>query len=147
MNSFIIKCEKCGTKNRIPRDRLNDNPICGKCKELLPTVSIYDRPVDITDQTFYDEVISHPGPVLVDCWAPWCGPCRSIGPVLEELAKDYAGRVKIAKLNVDENKGTAAQFSIRSIPTMLFFKNGEKVNTAVGALPKKEIIKHLEGIV
>jgi len=143
MNSIIAKCTKCGAKNRIPKDRLNDRPICGKCHEPLPSVPVYDHPVDITDQSFENEIIRHPGTVLLDCWAPWCGPCKAVAPVLEQLAREYAGRLKIAKLNVDQNPQTATKFNIRSIPTMMIFKNGSVVNSLVGALPKPEIEKHI----
>jgi len=105
------------------------------------------HPVDITDNTFQEEVLSYNGPVLLDCWAPWCGPCRMVAPVLEQLASDYTGRVKIAKLNVDENPVTASKFGIQSIPTMLFFKNGQLVNKTIGALPKNEIEKHLQTLI
>jgi len=99
-----------------------------------------------TDRTFDSEVLSFQGPVLVDCWAPWCGPCRMVGPVLEQLASEYAGRVKVAKLNVDENPQIASRYSIRSIPTMLLFKKGEMVNSMVGALQKEEIERHLRSL-
>ena len=147
MESNIIKCTKCGTKNRVPEDRLNDKPVCGKCGEGLPLVPAYNHPVDITDQTFENEIVQHPGTVLLDCWAPWCGPCKAVAPVLEQLAKEYAGKVKITKLNVDENPQTASRFSIRSIPTMMLFQNGKVLNTLVGALPKSEIEKHIANAV
>ena len=102
--------------------------------------------MDVTDATFSKEVISSPGSVLVDCWAPWCGPCRTIAPILDELADKYAGGVKITKLNVDENPLIASQYSIQSIPTMLLFKDGKLVNKLVGALPKEEIERHLLSI-
>ncbi len=142
-DSIIVKCKGCGIKNRIPRKRLNDRPVCGKCSSALPIEAIFDTPVTITDQTFYDDVISFPGPVVVDCWAPWCGPCKTIGPVLEQLAKQYSGRVKIAKLNVDQNPLIASQYAIQSIPTIIYFKNGKKVDTVIGAVPKSEIEKHM----
>ena len=142
-DSIIIRCNNCSTKSRVPKSRVGDRPVCGKCGAQLSTGNSYDQPVDITDKTFNSEVLSYPGPTVVDCWAPWCGPCRTVAPVLEELASEYSGRVKIAKLNVDENPQTASQFSIQSIPTMLFFKNGELVNKLIGALPKKEIERHL----
>jgi len=145
-NNIIVQCSKCGAKNRIPLNRIKDNPICGKCQELLVVSDIYDRPVDITDRTFDEAVIRYPGPVLVDCWAAWCGPCRTIAPILEQLAKEYAGRIKIAKLNVDENPLTASQYAVRSIPTMLIFRNGRLLDTLVGALPKQEIEKRLLSI-
>ena len=141
---MIVRCNNCGTKNRIAKSRLKERPVCGRCKSPLSIGTIYDRPVDITDKTFDSEVLSFPDPVLVDAWAPWCGPCRIVGPALEQLAKEYAGRVKIAKLNVDENPQVTSRYSIRSIPTMMIFNNGEKVNTLVGALPKEDIKRHLQ---
>jgi len=146
MDSMIVKCPHCGTKNRIPRERLGDRPVCGRCKRPLSTGQGLGQPLVITDATFHSEVISHSGPVLVDCWAAWCGPCRMVGPVLEQLASDYAGRLKIAKLNVDENPQTASRFSIRSIPTLLLFYNGDVVDTMVGALPKQEIERRLQSV-
>jgi thioredoxin 2 len=143
---IVVRCSNCGAKNRIPKERLGEGPICGKCRAPLKVEASTAIPVDITDQTFSHEVLSFSGPVLVDCWAPWCGPCRMVTPVLEQLASKYAGRVKIAKLNVDENPVTSSQYGIQSIPTMLLFKNGNQVNTLVGALPKQEIERHLGAI-
>lgn len=141
--SIIVRCGHCGAQNRIPRSRLGDRPVCGRCRSPLPVDSAPDRPVDITDRTFHEEVILASMPVLVDCWAPWCGPCRMMGPVLQQLAKAYAGRVKIAKLNVDENPQIASRYAIRSIPTLLVFNRGEMVDTLVGALPASEIERRL----
>jgi thioredoxin 2 len=141
--SIIIKCKKCGTKNRIPGNRILDNPKCGKCASLIMEEHVYNHPVVVNDQSFNKEIIEYRGSVLLDCWAPWCGPCRMITPVLEELAKTYAGQIKIAKLNVDENQQTASKYSIQSIPTLLLFKNGELVNTLLGALPKAQIEQHI----
>lgn len=105
---------------------------------------VLHKPVDINDATFDSEVLSNPGPVLVDCWAPWCGPCRMVGPVLEQLSSEYAGRIKIAKLNVDDNPQIASRYAIRSIPTMLLFNRGEMINSMVGALPKEEIVRRIK---
>ena len=139
----IVKCEKCGAKNRIPKKRLQDGPLCGKCHEPLKA---HTAPVTVTDQTFSQEVLSHPGAVLMDCWAPWCGPCKMVAPVLDQLASEYAGRIKVAKLNVDENPMTASRYGVQSIPTMLLFKNGNQVDKLVGALPKQEIVRHLRTV-
>lgn len=96
---------------------------------------IIDHPVVITDKTFVETVKRYPV-VVVDCWAPWCGPCRLIAPVLEELAKEYAGRVFFGKLNVDENPRTATEYAIMAIPTLFIFKGGDPVDVIQGALPK-----------
>lgn len=143
---MIITCPGCGTKNRIPEDRLKDRPICGKCRSPLPVAAMPDHPVNVTDGSFANEVLSYPGIVLVDCWAPWCGPCRMVAPVLDHLAAEYAGRIKVAKLNVDENPGIASRYETRSIPTMLFFKGGQLVNRLVGALPKHQIEEHIRSL-
>jgi len=144
--NVIVRCGHCGTKNRIPQVRINERPVCGKCKSPLSVGQGLGRPVDITDATFDSEVLSNRGAVLVDCWAPWCGPCRMVGPVLEQLAREYAGRIKIAKLNVDENPQTASRYGIRSIPTMLLFNRGEMIDSLVGALPKQEIERRLQAL-
>ncbi len=103
----------------------------------------FDRPEAITDGSFNREVIAHHGLVLVDCWAPWCGPCRVVAPLLDQLSSEYAGRLKIVKLNVDENPATASQYGIQSIPTMLLFRQGNLVDKLVGALSKGEIERHI----
>jgi thioredoxin 1 len=102
--------------------------------------------VELTNENFEKEVSGYAGTVLVDFWAPWCGPCRMVGPVVEELAKEYHGKVKVAKLNTDEAPDVASKFGIRSIPTLLFFKNGAKVQEMVGAYPKSKISEKLEGV-
>lgn len=94
---------------------------------------------ELSDSSFEQEVTKSPIPVVVDFWAPWCPPCKKIAPVLEEIAKEYAGKVEIKKLNVDEFPQLAAQFGIKSIPALIFFKKGEVVETLVGALPKTNI--------
>ena len=142
-DSVIVRCANCGMKNRVPKSRLQDRPICGKCGRPLASGTLYDRPVTVTDNTFMQEVLCYPGAVLVDCWAPWCGPCRMVAPILEQLASEYGGRVKVAKLNVDENPQKASQYAIQSIPTLLLFKDGRLANRLVGALPKGEIERHL----
>jgi len=91
--------------------------------------------IDVTDATF-DKLVEDESVLVVDCWAPWCGPCRMVAPVIEELAKDYAGKVTFAKLNVDQNQGISMRYRIQSIPTMLFFKNGKLVDQKLGAMPK-----------
>lgn len=104
-------------------------------------------PVEVTDQTFEQEIESATGLAMVDFWAAWCGPCRMVAPVVEQLAKQYAGQLKVAKLDVDDNPRTAQRFNVRSIPSILFFKDGRHVDTVVGAVPgphlEKKIRQHL----
>jgi thioredoxin 2 len=116
---------------------------CGRCKAEL---RLDAAPVHVTDSTFAAEVERWPAPVLLDLWAPWCGPCRMVAPMMEQLAVEWAGRVRIAKLNVDENPATAARFGAQSIPTILVLQNGREVDRMVGVQAKEEIERHLERI-
>ena len=103
------------------------------------------KPTSLTAETFDATLTSTDQPVLVDFWAEWCGPCRMVGPVVEELAKEYDGKAVIGKVNVDNNPQTAMKYGIRSIPTILFIKNGEVVDRSVGAVPKSQLSQKLEG--
>lgn len=100
--------------------------------------------VELSDSSFESEVIQNDKPVLVDFWAPWCGPCRAMAPVIGEISNDYSEKVKVGKVNVDENPETSMKFGIRSIPTLMVFKNGEVFEQIVGAVPKSEIERVLE---
>ena len=102
--------------------------------------------VEITDANFEELVLKADKPVIVDFWAEWCGPCRMIGPVIEEMAKEYEGQAIIGKVNVDENPGVSAQFGVRNIPTILFIKNGEVADKSVGAVPKAQLVSKLEAL-
>ena len=102
---------------------------------------------NVTDETFRKEVIESSIPVLVDFWAPWCGPCRMIAPVIEEIASEYAGKAKVVKINTDENPQSASEYQITAIPTLLFFKNGKVVKEIVGVVPKEEIKKVLDELI
>ena len=117
--------------------------MCGRCKAPLP---IDRRPITVTDATYAADVDGSPLPVLLDMWAPWCGPCRMIAPVVEELATEMSGRVRVGKLNVDENPKTAARFGVQSIPTLLVLKQGREVDRIVGVQPKSEIVRRLERV-
>ena len=99
----------------------------------------------VTDSSFEQEVLKSQGPVLVDFWAEWCGPCKMIGPVLEDIAGDYAGKLKIAKLNIDENPNTPPKYGIRGIPTLMLFKNGQVEATKVGAVSKSQLAAFIDG--
>lgn len=104
------------------------------------------KPKVVTDETFSDEVINSPQPVLVDFWAAWCGPCRAIAPVVEELAEEYEGRLKVCKVDVDTEQKTAEQYGIRSIPTLLIFKDGKVATQIVGAVPKPHFVEKIESV-
>jgi len=139
----LIHCPACGAANRLDPHRMGAGrrPICGRCRNPLP---VDGRPVIVTDATFATEVERSALPVLVDAWAPWCAPCRMIAPAIEQLAAELAGRVRVAKLNVDENPATASRFGLRSIPTLLVLSGGREVDRMVGALPKHEIAGRLQ---
>jgi thioredoxin 2 len=144
--SQLIPCARCGATNRVPLEKLHGKaqPICGRCKSPL-ALSVH--PVIVTDANFASEVGQSPLPVLLDMWAEWCGPCRMIAPVIEQLAVELAGRVRVGKLNIDENRQVAARFGVRSIPTLLVLKDGREVDRLVGAMPKQEILRRLQALI
>src|SRR6202171_4831473 len=144
----LIRCPSCGVDNRVPRHKTDRGltAVCGRCKTPLPHASGPHavKPMTVTDASFAADVERSRLPVLVDAWGAWCMPCRTIGPGVEELAAEMAGRVRVAKLNVDENPATASRFDLRSIPTLLIFKGGREVDRIVGVQPKSEISRRLE---
>jgi thioredoxin 1 len=105
------------------------------------------KPTEVTDQTFEEKVIQSEQPVLVDFWAPWCGPCRMVAPIVDQLADEYEGKLTVLKLNTDENPQVATKFGIRSIPTLLFFKDGEKVDQVIGYQAKKQLQQRLDKVI
>jgi thioredoxin 2 len=144
----IVTCKNCGSKNRVEANKSEGKVArCGKCGQALE-VSAEPGPSDneplvVTDATFQRDVLGASGLVLLDCWAPWCGPCRMVGPIMDQLARESNGRYRIAKLNVDENPRIAGQFQIQSIPTMLLFKDGKLIDRLIGAQPKQTIADRL----
>jgi thioredoxin 2 len=134
----ILTCTNCGAKNRI-RPKASGVPSCGKCGQALPWL------VNASDATFSSEADSAV-PVIVDLWAPWCGPCRFVSPILEEISRDYRGRVKVVKVNVDDNPALARRFEAYSIPTMVVLRGGEPVDRIVGAMPKPQLVARLSPV-
>ena len=136
MEDSVTTCPQCGAKNRLKTAAPGQVPACGKCKSSLPWV------VSASDISFRKELETST-PVLVDFWAEWCAPCRMTAPVLEDLARDKAGQIKVLKINVDQNPTTAGQYNVRSIPTLMLFKNGRPVETLVGAMSKDALLERL----
>jgi len=136
MEDSVLTCLHCGAKNRLNTASAEQVPVCGKCREPLPWI------IDGTDISFRRELETQL-PVLVDFWAEWCAPCRMTAPVIKDLAEEKAGQIKIVKINVDQNPATAGQFNIRSIPTLVLFKNGRPVETLVGAMSKGALLERL----
>jgi thioredoxin 2 len=141
----IVKCAACGAKNRVAADRIQHDlqPICGECGAAL---TMHAHPVAVSDQTFERDVLQSKLPVLVDLWAPWCGPCRTIAPTLEAVAQEKAGRLRVAKVNVDENPITADRLGVQGIPTMILFKDGSEVDRIVGAVSKSTLLRRLAAV-
>ncbi|SEJ52986.1 thioredoxin [Deinococcus reticulitermitis] len=131
--SDILTCASCGAKNRVQAVPAGQVPSCARCGAALPWLH------DGTDASFAGDIQASV-PVIVDFWAPWCGPCRVMGPMLEDLARELAGKVRVVKVNVDENPRTPAQFGVQGIPTLVMFKDGQEVDQIVG-VPQKAALR------
>ena len=145
-DTLLIRCRSCGSNNRVPQEKIERGleAICGNCKTPLPVVH---EPITVTDATFQAEVESSPLPVLVDMWAPWCPPCKLIAPVIDQLAAEMAGRVRFAKLNVDENPRTTQRFNPMAIPTLVVLKQGQEIDRMLGVQSKQAIARRLELVI
>ena len=132
MSTTIVECAVCGKKNRVPA-AASGVPRCGNCHSPLPWIA------DADDATFTKIVEESVLPVLVDIWAPWCGPCRTVSPALERLAREYAGRVKLVKVNADEATRVSERFGVRAIPTLIVMRGDQIISRQIGALPEQQL--------
>ena len=136
-SSTVVACPSCGRRNRVPATAAG-TPRCAQCRTDLPWI------VDAGDPDFAEVVEQAPVPVLLDLWAPWCGPCRTVSPALEDLARSFAGRIKLVKVNVDTAPRTARRFGVQAVPTLLVLHHGQVVERQAGAVPAPVLSSWLE---
>jgi thioredoxin len=147
----VIACPSCGRRNRVVPGRAG--AVCGQCGAALAdgaapgAEAAAGRPIDVTDASYAAEVLQSPLPVLLDCWAAWCGPCRAVAPSIERLAAETAGRAKVCKLDVDNNPRTAAALGVQGIPALFFVAGGQVVDQLVGAHPYAAIRAKLDAVI
>ncbi len=143
-NVYLVRCISCGAKNRIPESKMGETARCGKCRGPVETAGLLSpRSIMTSDGDFEEKVLKSPVPVLFFAFANWCPSCRAVIPVVEELAKEWKGRVRVAKINVDQNPATANRFNILSVPTIIVFDNGQAKDRLTGAAPKLQIAKKM----
>lgn len=139
-DTLKLYCDQCGASNRVPTERLDDGPQCGRCQNALT-----GRPLLMTDANAPALLRRSDLPVLVDCWADWCGPCKAFAPVFEAAAQKYAGRLVFAKLDTQNNPASAGAWQIRSIPTLILFRQGKEADRVSGALPASALDQWIAG--
>ena len=140
---MIVTCLQCGAKNRVDERAQARKPVCGRCSAALP-VQDSAEPITVTDASFARDVLDSTVPVVVDCWAPWCGPCRMMMPTIDRLARESSGKFRVAKLNTDENPQIASQYHIDGIPTLLILQHGRLVQKLVGVQPFEAVKSQLD---
>lgn len=142
--AYVLRCGECGTRNKVPTAKIGQPAKCGKCGAAIRTDDLLrSEPVMISDLNFPEKVLKSPLPVLLFCWATWCPTCGVVAPVVDALAAQWKGKIRVAKLNVDPSPMLAAKFDLRSVPTFLVFDNGQLKDTLVGGLPKQEIVRRM----
>jgi thioredoxin 2 len=140
-HATLVACPHCLATNRVPSPRLGDDPVCGRCGKAL----LDGRPIELSDATFDAWAAASVLPVVVDFWAPWCGPCQQMAPQFEQAARTLKGRVLLAKVNSDDNPRTASRFGIRSIPTLVKLRHGDEVARVAGARSAGQIVQFAQG--
>ncbi|MDH5767768.1 MAG: thioredoxin TrxC [Nitrospirota bacterium] len=135
-DAVLMRCNNCRTVNQVSVDKLMKNPRCGNCKAFL---EIPQKPIEVTTANFDQEVLEWPDVVLVEFWAPWCGHCLIMAPILDKLAHERAGLLKVVKVNVDNEPSLGARFKLHATPLLVLYRNGQKLNEIIGALPKTEL--------
>jgi thioredoxin 2 len=142
--NIMVGCSNCGAKNRIPKHRMNERAICGRCGKPLSLDARYPEfPVTINDQSFTREVLNFPGPVVVYYWAPSCPYCPTMTSFIDQFSTDYSGRIKFTKMMLGQNPITGSRYDVQGVPTLLLFKKGREVGRLAGAQPRSEIERQL----
>lgn len=136
---YLMRCSECGAKNKVPADRIDQGPVCGKCKKPLKTEELFTPQPIVTEQNFNDKVLRSPIPVLLFAWAPWCTTCRTFMPIVDDFAREVKGRIRVAKMNVDQTPNLSSKYAIMSVPQVFVFDGGELKENFPGALQKHEL--------
>ncbi|MFZ7126632.1 MAG: thioredoxin domain-containing protein [Desulfobacterales bacterium] len=137
---YLVRCPECRTRNRIPPARMGSAAKCGRCGASVPTRPALEQPVLVTDANFQEKVLKSPIPVLMFAWAPWCGTCLQVSPIVDAFAHDARGRVRVGKLNLDPNPQLARRYNILSVPQIFVFDNGQLKEELPGALDKHQLM-------
>ncbi|TRZ50254.1 thiol reductase thioredoxin [bacterium] len=143
-DNAVLVCRKCGAKYSASQDRLHDRQLCGRCNAPLLASERKIVVLDVSDIDFAREVLASPEPVLLMIWAPWCAYCRMLHPIIDRIASEYNDRLKVARLNVDDNPAVCSQYTVQGVPTILMFKDGKLMNRMVGVLSKEDIEREMK---